>query len=725
MSVPPNQMPQQGPSPEQIAAMKEQQAQMIADLQEEINREKADPELLEEIELGKQAESTNLAEKMDDQERAAIAIKLLELIEDDDESRSDWKDKNEDYLKLAVQVKEDKSFPWQGASNVKFPLLTTAAMQFQSRCYKTLISGSRLVRTRVIGNDRLGLKSARAARISEHMSYQLLEQIPDWEEFMDTLCLVVPICGNAFKKSYYDGQEIRSDLVLPQDLIVNYFSTSIESARRKTHIMPLSVNDIITNIRSGFYRDIDIDKLIGAKATIPLDDDNPFIEGQGVQPPSDVTDKDTPILVYECHCWWDFDEDGYEEPYIITIIKDTQEVVRITPRFSSKNVVFNDRNEIVRITPIELFTNYRFVPDPRSGVYALGFGHILGPINEATNTLINQMIDSGTLGNLPSGWLARGARMQSGVSTFKPGEWKVLNTMGDDLRKSIITLPVKETSPVLFQLLGLFIEAGRQLASVTDLMQGESPGQNQPFSTTSAVMEQGMAVYSTIFKRMHRAFKRELTKIYRLNQLYLPPETYFNVIDMDTGNQQSRVVQRTDYEKDTTDVVPNSDPEQVTNFQKLADAELLMQLMATGMINPQEAVKRILEARGIHDKEALLNIPPPPLNPDIMLKEKELSIREKEVDQKSQIDAAKTESQSMRDQAASVQKMVEAQMEKLKFQFEVMKEQFNQQLEAAKLDLEKQKMQTEVLVAEKKEREAKTVKASDIEAKDKKKKAAK
>jgi len=449
--------------------------QQLGNLQEEVDKEKPNPEQEQIDEVERLAGSSNLAERMDQQDLDSYAHELCSYIEGDKDTRTEWEANNQDYLKLATQVFEDKSFPWVGASNVKYPLLTTAAMQFQSRCYKALLSGSRIVRTRVIGNDKLGLKKERANRISEHMSYQLMEQMPNWEEHMDTLCMVVPITGNAFKKTFWDGEDIKSELILPQDLIVNFYARNIEDAKRKTHVMYLTMNEILSNIRSGIYKDIDLENLTNPEGGA-LQEEEAFLEGQGLTLPEDTKDPTIPYKMYECHCWWDLDDDGYSEPYIVTIIEQTKQIVRITPRFGPKDVEFNELGEVVRIRPIEFFTNYRLVPDPRSGVYGLGFGHILGPINEATNTLINQIIDAGTLSILPSGWLARGARMQTGEQNFRPGEWKLTNTMGDDLRKSIFPLPIKGPDATLFNLLGLFIEAGQTLASVTEMMQGKNPG---------------------------------------------------------------------------------------------------------------------------------------------------------------------------------------------------------------------------------------------------------
>lgn len=670
---------------------------LILELQEEVAEERESPDDVA-ITLERLASEANIAESLDEQELKVMATQLCEYIEQDNDSRTEWLDRNQDYLKLAVQVSEEKSFPWPNASNVKYPLLTTAAMQFQSRCYKALINGSRPVRTRVIGNDKLGLKKARANRISEHMSYQLLEEMPNWEEHMDTLCMVVPVSGNAYKKTFYDGEAIKSELVLPQDLIVNFYARSIEEAPRKTHVIPMTKNELLGYERSGYYSAIDFDKLSTPDGDL-LADESALLEGQGLSLPEDDQDPTIPYKVYECHCWWDLDEDGYSEPYIVTLLEKSKQIVRITPRFGPNDVVANEDGEVIRINAIELFTNYRFIPDPRSGVYGLGFGHILGPINEATNTLINQIIDAGTMSNMPSGWLARGARMQSGTTEFRPGEWKVINTMGDDLRKSVVPIPAKEPSAVLFNLLGLFVEAGQTLASVTDMMQGKNPGQNQPFSTTSAVLEQGMAVYSTIFKRMHRSFKRELKKIYRLNKLYLPPEVYFNIIDPETGEDETLNVTKSDYERDTTDVVPNSDPENVSSYQKLADAELLFNLMQTGAINPKEAVKRILEARGIEDMMSLLEMPPPQPDPEIVLKEKELALREKEIVGQQEIDRYKAQYQAARDQAASVAKLAEAQLAQADRQLNVQKETFKQMLDRAKLELEQVKVELEAVKA--------------------------
>ena len=701
--------------------MDEQQVQDLhQQLQDELDRETrtAEDEQMLQAELA--LDSSNLVDRQKKDELNKMADELLREIDEDINSRQEWEEKNQDFLKLAVQVVEKKSFPWPDASNVKYPLLTTATMQFQSRAYKTLVSGSRIVKARVIGEDKLGLKAARAQRISEHMSYQLLEQIPNWEDHMDTLCLVVPICGNAFKKTYFDGNETRSDLVLPQDLIVNFYATSLEQAWRKTHKIPLTWNDIISNVRSGYFSNIDLERLSDPQPDT-LEGEDALKEGQGLNAPS--TDDDAPYTFYECHTWWDLDEDDYYEPYIITICKQTQQVVRITPRFGPKDVTLNKDGEVVKINPIEIFTNYRFLPDPRSGVYGLGFGHILGPINEATNTLINQIIDSGTAAIVPSGWLGRGARMQTGAAPFKPGEWRTTNTLGDDIRKNIFPNPKIDPSPVMVQLLGMFIEAGQSLASVTDMMQGKSPGQNQPYSTTSAVLEQGMAVYSTIVKRMYRAFKEELKKIYRLNKLYLPDEVYYNIIDTETNAEAIKQITSNDYKLDTTDIVPNADPEQVTNFQKLADAELLFNLMQTGQINPTVAVKRILEARNITGIDELMTLPPPQPNPEIELKSRELDIQEKVAQMENQIEGYKATSQATRDQAASVAKLAEVKMAEANFHLEAIKQQYDQMMRKAELDLERHKVMVDQLKAEADTRNKNTIKASDIEKKAKDKKA--
>ena len=456
--------------------------------------------------------SVNIAEQIDEDTLKDMGKSVYDWYEMDENSRAEWMDKYEDYMKLATQVSSNKNFPWPDAANVKYPLLTISALQFAARAYQSLIPNNKVVKTRVIGKDLDGSKAARARRVSNYMSYQLLEEMDTWEDEMDRTCLILPIIGNVFKKTYWDGTKMVSTLVLPKDLCVDYYASSLEDANRKTHKLYYYPNEVTRQVRMGHFLDVDLPEVSNTYEGNHSEAEDELL---GITPPSN--DEDSPHEFLECHCNWDLDQDGYEEPYVITVHKDTKRVVRVAARYDQTGIDTNEKGEIISIKPVEYFTNYVFINDPNSGVYGMGFGNLLGPLNEAANTLINQLIDSGTLDNLQSGFLAKGIKIPNGNSPLKPGEWRYVNTIGDDLRKGIVPLPTKQPSTVLFQLLGMMISSGQQLSSVTDLMTGENPGQNQPWSTTSEVLRQGLQVFSSIYKRIHRAMKREFKKIYRLN----------------------------------------------------------------------------------------------------------------------------------------------------------------------------------------------------------------
>jgi len=330
----------------------------------------------------------------------------------------------------------------------------------------------------------------------------------------------------------------------------------------------------------------------------------------------------------------------------------------------------------------------------------MGFGNLLGPLNEAANTLINQLIDSGTLDNLQSGFLAKGIKIPNGNTPLKPGEWRYVNTIGDDLRKGIVPLPTKQPSTVLFQLLGMMISSGQQLSSVTDLMTGENPGQNQPWSTTSEVLKQGLQVFSSIYKRIHRSMKREFKKIYRLNMLYLEDEKYFAVLDPTGPEDETAVIGKADFEDEAMDIVPNSDPTNISNAEKLAKAESLMQLLQLGAINPQVATKRILEAQ---DQENILELmqmpePQPDFESQIKMQELELQASEQEMQKvKVQYQAARDEANATLTMAKAQAEVERVELEKLKLQFDAEVEQIKLQLEARGKDMDVQMQELKIV----------------------------
>ena len=619
--------------------------------------------------LEKFQEEGNLVPHIDDDTLTSIGRKVVEDFDIDKGSRAEWEKNNEESHKLASQVCDTKNWPWPNAANVKYPLITLAAIQFAARAYPALITETDSVKARIIGT-RTTEKEERAKRVGKHMTYQLHEEMEEWAEDTDKLLHYIPIVGTAYKKTYFDPslQRNKSELVLAKDLVINYYAKSVDDAARKTHVLYFSPNQIEERMRSKLWEryDLSTDNDIDSFQLHGTSD-----KAQGLAKPAYDDDSSQEFL--EQHTWWDLDDDGYQEPYVITVHSSSMKVVRIVPRYSEDSIFVDEDGEITRIQAHEFFTKFGFIPDSESGVYDFGFGRLLGPINETVNTTINQLLDAGSLSNLQSGFLGRGARLKGGMSTFKPGEWKVVNSTGDDLRKNVFPLPIREPSNVLFQLLGMMIDAGQRVGSVSDIMMGENPGQNQPFSTTQRVLEEGMRVFSSIHKRLHRSFKKEYKKLFILNSRYLDPEAYFTI--MDPRGEQEAVVWRSDYDVSNLDVVPASDPDVVSESMRLAKAEALMQLATAGLVNPQVATIRYLEAQNQSGIEELLQMPPPQPNFDQQIEMQRLQIEQMRVQLENERELFKAQTALITAKANAILALAKAEAEDDKTTIEALKAQ--------------------------------------------------
>jgi chaperonin GroES len=534
---------------------------------------------------------TNIAEKQPADVIADITTKAIEGYKIDLASRADWLALNEQIIDLAkLQVKK-KTYAGEVVANVKYPMIINACIQFASRAYPELIKGNNVVRGKVIGDDPTGAKLEKSQRISEFMSFQLLSHMDGWEEGVDQLLFTLPVIGCAFKKSYFDSIDRKniSSLVFADDLVVNYFAESLERAPRVTHKIFLYHNEIVERITSGTFIKFDIASL-----------------GQATSDKTSDIDDETPHLFLEQHRWYDLDKDGYQEPYIVTIHEKTQKLVRISPRWASDGVIRTNNAQrvqdpngaIVKIIPEQYFTRYLFMPSVDGGFYGMGFGSLLMSSNSAINTLLNQLIDAGTLCNRQSGFLGRGLKLGRGKSLqLKSGEWKPVDVTGDDLRKNVFPMPVKEPSTTLFQLLGLLIDAGKELAGMTDILAGNSPGANVPAESVLALIEQGLQVYSAVHKRIHRAQYKEFKKIKRLNALYLDQMTYGLVLD------NPHAIVQSDFSSNDFDIEPVSDPNATTMVQRLLKAKALLDLRGQGL-DDKEILRRYLIALDIEDIEA-------------------------------------------------------------------------------------------------------------------------
>ena len=559
-----------------------------------------------EFKLDEIVELPNICEVLDDADLNTISYNVYKGFQADLESRSAWEKRTEESMKLALQVAEAKSFPWPGASNVKFPLITIAALQFHARSYPVLINGETPVQCRVVGDDPTGEKDARAHRVSQFMSYQVLEQDTTWESEMDRVLISQPIVGCAFKKSYFDPilKHNVSEHILAKDFVVNYWTKHLDTSPRITQIQYFSSNDIYEREARGLFVKM---KEHSRPAAVPQS--NMTLaqnKAQGMSAPDSIDDT-TPYEILEQHTFIDFDGDGYAEPYIVWMRRDTKQILRIVARYFGTSVERDDKGNVLTIQAETYFTKFPFIPSPDGGFYDLGFGTLLGPLNQSIDTLLNQLIDTGTMANTAGGFLSRGIKLRGGNYNFAPLEWKHVDTTGDDLRKGIMPLPVREPSQVLFTLLSLLINYGERIGGSVDILSGQNPGQNTAAETTRTMAEQGMKIFSGIFKRTYRSLKDEFRKLYRLNQLYLVGIEDYN---SDTG---ANFIDADDFAGPVSDVRPAADPNIVSDTQRIQQATALLQLASTtpGM-NMYEVQKNYLKAMKVANIDQILPDPKGP-----------------------------------------------------------------------------------------------------------------
>lgn len=581
--------------------------------------------------IRKLLEATNIAENLDDEELSEIGSEAYRGFMQDKETRKHWDDNVDEWTKLAIQTKENKSYPWPKASNIKYPLLSTAAMQFAARAYPSLVpSDGKVVKSQVIGKDPTGAKQQKAERTSIYMSYQLMHEMDGWEEDMDKLLIMLPVVGTMFKKTYWDGLTKKncSKLVMPKNLLVNYWTKRLCEAERVSEIIEMSPRLLKERQLSKVFLDVDL-----GRAPLP--------DGKGPQPAQDST---TPYTIIEQHTFLDLDEDGYEEPYIVTFHLESRKVLRISARFDELGLQLDESGKVIRIEPIEYYTKFGFIPNPDGSFYDIGFGVLLGPINDSVNTLINQLVDSGSLNNLQSGFIGKGLRIKMGESRFQPGEWKAVNATADDLKKQIFPLPTKEPSNVLFQLMGSLITSGKELASVAEIFVGKMPGQNTPATTTMATIEQGMKVFTAVYKRTYRSLAEEYKKLYRLNEVYLDPQTYSEIMDttVDPG----------DFKAVGYDICPGADPSAISQTERLLKAQGLVEMLPMGVLDPLKVVQRVLEAQEQPNWQELIHQdtqqtgqpskPPDPKLQEMQMKsqaeQQKFALMQQQAEQKSQLD---------------------------------------------------------------------------------------
>jgi chaperonin GroES len=554
----------------------------------------------------------NLAELLTDNELAGIGSRVISDVQTDETSRgagkgdggsaSGYIERYQRWLDMAMQVRQAKNFPWPNAANVKFPLLTVASIQFQARAYPAIVDGSNLVKGRVLGPDPDGKKRARADRIGQHMTWQLLYRMPGWEEETDRLLLMLPITGCVFRKTYFDSiaNANCSEMVSAEDFVINYWAKSLDSAPRYTHILRYYPHEVMEKVGAGQWLEVKADP-----------------QGEGEH------DEEGLIDFYEQHRLMDLDKDGYPEPYVVTTTKDGQ-VARIVPCFGPDEVTVATSIGLMRLAEIQegalqaikiikierrqYFTKYGFIPAPDGSFYDIGFGALLEDIGETVNSTINQMLNAGSLQNAGGGFIGSGVNHKGGEVRFRLGEYKRLDTANSlPIRDQIYRMDHPGPSPVLFNLLGMLVASAKEITSVQDVMTGEGHA-NQPATTTLALIEQGHKTMTAIFKRIHRSFGQELRILRRLNRDYLDDEEYFQLNDETDAAQ----IGKADYEDRDLDVMPTSDPNMVSDMQKMARAQAVMAFNGDPLVNQLALREYAFDAMGLGaDKKRFLTVPPP------------------------------------------------------------------------------------------------------------------
>lgn len=570
--------------------------------------------------LIKQIDEINIAENIDQQVLNTLGQIVVQEFQIDETSRSEWRDQIDKALDMATQKAQEKQFPWPRASNTIFPIISSAALQFQARTYPAIIQNRNVVKGVVWGSDKgtpaldaqkkpitgpdgqpvwlsaPGEKRDRADRVGQHMSYQLLEEMPEWEPQTDALLGQLPIVGGAIRKTYYDPvDKCNKSLFVPiVDLVWNYYAPCFETAPRHTEVVRLYPTEIETLERSELF----LPQEYGPGSDIADDgagaDDNP----------SQGSDPDAPHIFLEQHRRYDLDGDGYAEPLVVTVHKRSAAVVRITARYDEEGITADKQREIVKIVPDDHYTLYPFLPNPKSGSHPLGFGHLLRLLNEAINTSLNQMFDAGTLQNAGGGFIGTSLSLHSGPINFQVGRYVPVNNKGQNIRDSVFPMPFAGPSPVLFQLLGLLITSAKELAGVQDILTGDAGLGSASPTTVLALIEQGSKVYTSIHKRVYRAMKGELKKLYNLNRKHLTESARYRI-----GDEWLEVTPD-DYRLGGG-VEPIADPTMVTDMQRLGRAQILWQDKDDPQVNGLEVRRRYFEYCGIDRIDEIL-VPPNP-----------------------------------------------------------------------------------------------------------------
>ena len=538
----------------------------------------------------------NLAEEIPDRELGRISSELMSEFDANKASRQDWEEAYANGLELLGFTYDERTEPFRGASGVTHPLLAEAATQFQAQAFNELLPSSGPVRTIVIGEDTPE-KNNQAQRVKQFMNYYLTNIMEEYTPDMDQMLFYLPLAGSTFKKTYFDEamNRVVSKFVPVENLVVPYETSDLETCPNITQVVRMSLNDLRKNQISGFYRDVEV--MPAQKDLTSVNEETNRIEGVE---PSQI-DYDCTLL--ECHV--DLDLEGYEDmnedgdptgikvPYVVTLSADNGQVLSIR-----RNYAEDDENR----KKIQYFTHFKFLPG--FGFYGLGLIHTIGGLSRTATAALRQLIDAGTLSNLPAGFKARGLRIRDDDDPLQPGEFRDVDAPGGAIRDSLMPLPFKGPDGTLFNLLGFVVQAGQRFATITDLKVGDG-NQTAAVGTTIAMMEQGSRVMSAVHKRLHYAMRKEFKILMRVMSESLPQEYPYAVEGADA------TVMREDFD-DRVDVVPVSNPNVFSQSQRIMMAQTKLQLAgaAPELHNMPEIFRDMYEALGITDVDRIMKSVP-------------------------------------------------------------------------------------------------------------------
>ena len=549
----------------------------------------------------------NLADVLADEELNRISNLLVDGIEKDKASRKDWEKTYTDGLKyLGMKFDEDRSEPFEGASGVIHPLLGEAVTSFQAQAYKELLPAGGPVKTQVIGDYDSNIEM-QAQRVREFMNYQIVHEMEEYDQELDQLLFYLPLAGSAFKKIYYDealGRAV-SKFVAPEDLIVPYYTTDLENCPRITHVIKMPENEVKKLQALGFYRNIEISYGDDAPQYGNVKEEIEELTGM-----KEGYDTGEVSVLYEIHCNLDIvgfedmsadgEATGVKLPYIVTIDANSDEILSIRRNFREGDALRKK---------VEYFVHFKFLPG--LGFYGFGLTHMIGGLSKASTSIMRQLIDAGTLANLPAGFKTRGIRIRDEDTPIQPGEFRDVDAPGGSLRESIQPLPFKEPSGTLLNLLEILVGSGKTFASIAEINTGQG-NPSAPVGTTMALLERSTKVLSAIHKRLHNAQRKEFKLLAKVFQEYLPPEYPYMTAG---GNMQ---IKTQDFD-DRVDIMPISNPDIFSTAQRIAMAQEMMQLVQS---NPQvhgpdgiyESYRRMYAAIGVDNVDQLL-VPPQPTEP--------------------------------------------------------------------------------------------------------------